>query len=283
MIAIFSDHLKTRSSPEIATFAFLSSRFLLVGSVIDIEAGGTGHRLYVLDMGHPSSEKIGLTANYFCSFAWPQFDAFTIPAELSIRSDPPPAWQPDPQAQVPFSIAHQHRLFIITSSVLTGDGHISTHDLFVSADTLLSHIEALPAGTLRHDINWEEWGLTGTRLMWSSPSSDWVCYVFGTKFVTLTSRNQLFPDTLEIWDFNQLAMRRDPESSENPASRDGIARHVYDSSVIKAGEFLYDVRTSLPYRVTKRSLPRSFTQHSFTAVMCSEDNLILVDVRMLQA
>lgn len=272
-----------RSSPEIATFAFLSSRFLLVGSVIDIETGNSGPRLYVLDMAHPSSEKIVLTANYFCSFAWPQFDAWTTPATLSIRSDPPPAWQPNPQAQVPFSIAHQHRLFIITSSVLTGDGHNSSHDLFVSADTLLSHIEALPAGTLQHDIDWEEWGPTGTRLMRSSSSSAWVCYVFGTKFATITSRNRLFPDTLEIRDFNQLAMKRDPESGENPDSQDGTVQHVYDSSVIKAGVFLYDVRTSLPYRVTRRSLPRSFTQHFLTAVMCSEDNLILVDVRMPQA
>ncbi|OJA16126.1 hypothetical protein AZE42_00062 [Rhizopogon vesiculosus] len=267
----------TRFSPEVMTFAFLSSRFLLVGSIVDIETDNTGPRLYVLDMTQSSSEKILLTADYFCSFAWPQFDAWTNPVGFSIRSDPSPAWQPNPEARVPFSIAHRHRLFIITSCVITSEGHESSHDLFVPADTLLSHIEALPTATVPHDITWDEWGPTGTRLMQTPSSSPWVCNVFGTKFATLASRTRLYPDTLEVRDFNQLAMKRAAESCKNLASEDGIAQYVYDSSVIKAGEFLYDVRTSLPYRVTRRSLPHSFTQHFLTAVMCSEDNLILVD------
>jgi len=197
---------------------------------------------------------------------------------FSIRSDPSPAWQSNPETRLPFSIAHQHRLFVITFWVLVADGRQSSYDLFVSADTLLSHIGALPSDTPQRGIDWEEWGPTGTRLMRApSPSNAWVCYVFGTKFVTVAaSRPRQHPDTLEVRDFNQLAMKRVAESSKNMASQEGTPRHVYDSSVIRAGAFLNDVHTSLPYQVTKRTLPRPFTQQFLTAVMCSEDNLILV-------
>lgn len=236
--------------------------------------------LYVLDMSHSSSEKIALTSDYFCAFAWPQFSDWTSLVAFSICSDPSPDWEPNPEAQLPFSFAHQHRLFIITSCVLTAYGRESS-DLFVSADTLLSHIEALPTGTLQHDINWDEWGPTGTRLMPSPFSpSPWVCHVSGTKFATfVTPRRRLDPDSLEVRDFNQLAMKRAAESSKNLVPQDEIAQHVYDPSVIKAGVFMDDVRTSLPYRFTRRTLPCSSTQAFLTAVMCSEDNLILVDVR----
>jgi hypothetical protein len=279
----FPDHSQMRSSLEIATFAFLDCRFLLVGGTVDINNGDARPCLYVLDMAQSSGEKIDLRADYLCMFSWPKLSAWSLPMAFSIRSDPSPAWQPSPETQLPFSIAHQHRIFVITSWVVAANGRQSCYDLFVSADTLLSHIEALPMPQC--DIDWDEWGPTGTRLMRTpSPSNAWVCYVFGTKFVTVAaSRPRQHPDTLEVRDFNQLAMKRAAESSKNMASQEGTPRHVYDSSVIRAGAFLNDVHTSLPYQVTKRTLPRPFTQQFLTAAMCSEDNLILVYVRMHRA
>lgn len=258
-------------SSEIATFAFLSSRFLLVGSVFDPEASNAQARLYVFDMTRPSSEKFGLMANYFCAFLWPDFDFWTSPLTFSIRSDPSPAWQPNPEARLPFSTAPGDRLFIITVS-LVYSGFVTSYDMFVSADTLLSHIEALPTEVRSHDIKWDEWGPTGTRLMRSlSQHRTWVCYVFGTRFVSLAEPTHMSPQTLEIRDFNQLAMKRDARVEG------GISHHVRDTTVIH-DVFANVIHTSLPYRVIKRTLPpRPLPELLFTAVMCSEDNLILVD------
>ncbi|KAG1757742.1 hypothetical protein EDB19DRAFT_1891444 [Suillus lakei] len=251
----------TRFSSEIATFAFLSSRFLLVGSA----------RVYVFDMTQPSSEKFGLGVGYFCAFLWPEFDFWTSPVTFSIRSDPSPTWQPNPEARPPFSTAPGDRLFIITVC-LVNNGRISSYDMFIPAETLLSHIETLPTEVVSHEIKWDEWGPTGTRLMRSlSQSSPWVCYVFGTKFVSLVEPTHTSPQTLEIRDFNKLAMKRDAKAG------DRIIDHVRDTTVIRK-VFAKEIHTSLPYRVIKRTLPpRPSTEPFFAAVMCSEDSLILVD------
>ncbi|KAG2350184.1 hypothetical protein BDR05DRAFT_954285 [Suillus weaverae] len=261
----------TRFSSEIATFAFLSSRFLLVGSVFDSEAIHIQARLYVFDMTQPSSEKSGLGTDYFCAFLWPEFDFWTSPMTISIRSDPSPAWQHNPEARLPFSTAPGERLFIITVS-LVNNGRIASYNMFVSADTLLSHIETLPMEVPCREIKWDEWGSTGTRLMRSlSQPSPWVCYVFGTKFVSLAEPTHTSPQTLEIWDFNQLAMKRDAKV------QGGTSNHVRGTTVI-CNVFANEIHTSLPYRVIKRTLPpRSSPEPFFAAVMCSEDNIILVD------
>lgn len=256
------------SSFKIATFAFLSSRFLLVGGVSDSETINIRARLYVFDMTQLSGEMFGPGSDYFCAFLWPEFDFRTNPLDFSIRSDPSPAWQPNPETRLPFSMAPGDRLFIITVSLLNNDS-FDSYDMFVSADTLLSHIQALPMEVGSHELEWDEWGPTGTRLMQSlSQHLPWVCYVSGTKFVSLAEPTHMAPQTLEIRDFNQLAMQRDSKV------QGGIIR---DTTVIRQ-VFADEIHTSLPYRVIKRTLPpRSSSEPFFTAVMCSEDSLILVD------
>ncbi|KAG0697056.1 hypothetical protein DFH29DRAFT_174755 [Suillus ampliporus] len=144
----------------------------------------------------------------------------------------------------------------------------------------LSHVEALPRGTRRHIINWDEWGPTGTRFMKSPPHSyTWTGYVFGCKFVSLVTLPKAAAgrqsQTLEMWDFNQLATRR---AATLGFKRENI-RRVYDATVVKDRVFVKTIRTSLPYSVTTRPLPppRSPEEPTFTDVMCSEDNLLLVD------
>ncbi|OAX33887.1 hypothetical protein K503DRAFT_859518 [Rhizopogon vinicolor AM-OR11-026] len=235
----------SRCSRDIATFMFLNSHLLLVGTVMNIVTEATEPRLFIVDISRPSDKKLSLSEDYVCAFAYPCFDADVTPTTISIRSDPSADWKPNPEARLPFSTARWHRLFIVTTWVQRGRRIIS-HDLFVPAELLLSHVTALPPGT---------------RLMLSPPHSFvWTNYVFGTK-------------PTEVWDFNQLAMKRVATSGVH---NDNI-HNVYHATLTKDKIFIDKIRTSLPYSVTKLALPPCSSEEStYTDAMCTEDNILLV-------
>ncbi|KAG1724545.1 hypothetical protein EDB19DRAFT_309780 [Suillus lakei] len=268
----------TRSSREIATFVFLTSHLLLVGTVMN-EFEVTEPRLFVVDVSKPSTNKVTLTADYVCAFGFPSFDLVVSPIAILIRSDPSPEWMPNPEAHVPFSIARGHRLFLITTWIEEKRNKAS-YDLFAPADIILSHVAALPRRAGRHVIKWDEWGPTGTRFLKSPPHSHvWTGYVFGSKFVSLVTSPKATTgrqsQTLEVWDFNQLAMKR---AATLGFEKENV-RHVYDATIVKDKVFVETIRTSLPYSVTTRTLPspRSPEEPTFTDAMCSEDTIFLVN------
>lgn len=265
------------SSLEIATFAFLTPQLLLVGTVMD-ETGVTEPRLFVLDISKPSTNKVALT-DYVCVFEFPSFDFVVSPMKIVIRSDPSPEWKPNPEAHVPFSIARGQRLFLITTWVEEKKKNVS-YDLFVPANILLSSVMALTPQTRRRVINWNEWGPTGTRFLKSPPHSHvWTGYVFGSRFISLVTSPKAtagrHSQTLQIWDFNQLAMKR--------AAALGFEKEnvhlVNDTTVVEDEMFVERVRTSLPYSITTRTLPlpRSPGEPTFTDAMIGEDTILLLN------
>jgi len=82
---------------------------------------------------------------------------------------------------------------------------------------------------------------------------------------------------LEVWDFNQLGIKRDIGRQRSESSE--VEWHVGDASVLRNTRvFVDEVRTRLPYRVFRRKLAApSVGEPSFTEAMCTEDNVILVD------
>jgi len=217
---------------------------------------------------------------YLCAFWYPACYPWVHPLSFLIRSDPSTNWSPPPSLQVPFSIGPGPRLYIVTIWVMQGE-EISPIDLFVLSSTLSDHIDSLGEGETRHDFEWSDWGPTGTRMIAQAPHAHvWVCYIFGTKFSAVITnpretRNRN-PRTLEVWDFNQLGIRRDKDR-EGLESED-VQWHVGDTSILSSGVFVGEVRTTLPYRVIRRTLPAPLEgEPVFTEAMCSEDNLILVD------
>ncbi|KIK39544.1 hypothetical protein CY34DRAFT_769076 [Suillus luteus UH-Slu-Lm8-n1] len=268
-----------RSSREIATFAFLTSHLLLVGAVmnkVDIAEPG----LYVLVIS-ASNIKLTLTGDYICAFRFPSFDLVVSPEVILIRSDPSPEWKPN--REVPFSIACGHRLFSITIQVkIEGSKKIVTYNLFTLASILSSYVTSLPRQTRRHTIKWDTWGPTGTRFLKSPPHSHdvWTGYVFGSKFVSLItppkSRAGQPLQTIQVWDFNQLAFKR---AKALGVEKDNV-HYVSDTTVVEDLDmFVKTIRTSLPYSVATRTLPppRSPEDPTFTYAMCSEDTIFLVD------
>jgi hypothetical protein len=257
-------------------FAFLTERLILVGGLEDVDSGQLC--LFVVDLDSSHSERTDFDAvDYRCAFLYPPCYSWVRPVNFMIRSDPSTNWSPHPSFQVPFSIGPGPRLYIVTIWFMQGE-EISPIDLFVLSSTLLDRIESLGDGEKRV-FEWGEWGPAGTRMIArASHSHSWVCYVYGAKFITSPGgTRERNPRTLEMWDFNQLGIRRD-RPREWSESQD-VQWHVGDTTTLSRRVFIDDVRTTLPYRVIRRTLPAPLKgMPIFTEAMCSEDNLILVDV-----
>ncbi|KIJ68199.1 hypothetical protein HYDPIDRAFT_145979 [Hydnomerulius pinastri MD-312] len=270
---------------NLMAFSFLTERLLLVGGFAEVQYLSQP-RLFILDLDSTNSGRLEFDdVDYHCAFLYPPCNLWVHPLSFLIRADPSTSWSPDPSYQVPYSIGPGPRLYIITIWVMRGEV-ISAIDLFVLSSTLLSHIDSLDDNRTGYDFEWEEWGPNGTRMMAQAPHSHvWVCYVFGTKFSSIITnprdtRNRN-SRTLEIWDFNQLGIQRDMSKVEKDAPE--VQWHVDDTSILSSSVFAGEVRTNLPYRVIRRTLPAPLEgEPVFTEAMCSEDSLILVDSQSRQ-
>jgi hypothetical protein len=104
--------------------------------------------------------------------------------------------------------------------------------------------------------------------------------VFGSKFVSLVTSPNVTEgqpsQTIQLWDFNQLAIKR---AAALGFEREHV-RHINDTTVVKDKVFVKTIRTSLPYSITTRTLPppRSPEEPTFTDAMCGEDTIFLVHV-----
>ncbi|KAH7885925.1 hypothetical protein F5I97DRAFT_1936881 [Phlebopus sp. FC_14] len=253
---------------------FLEERYLLVGILSNVSTMGVEPHLYVLDLECASAERRGFDCvEYKCGFSYPALLSWVQPLHLSIQSSP---WcPPHPASRVPFSVGQNSRLLVITLRVSAD--HIISYDLFVLSSTIVSLVDNLDRG---HNINghiypWEEWGPAGTRLITSSLRSRiWVCFVFGTRFATIRANTSRDICRLEVWDFNQLVIRRDgPGEPRTLGTEWCVEEHLLDG-----GTFKGEVCTRLPFKYSSRTLPpRTRGGPAFVEVMCSEDNLILVD------
>ncbi|EIW86862.1 hypothetical protein CONPUDRAFT_115643 [Coniophora puteana RWD-64-598 SS2] len=280
---------------RIRTASFLGEHYMLVGGWAP---GASQCSLYVLDLHKVSGTHLLEETSYTCEFLFPQFDHWTSQLAFSIRADPAPSWQPDQAKSVPFHIASQSRLYVIITLVRTPE-RIFSYDLFVLSDTFLRLIAQLGHDEERRQFSWEEWGPHGTRLVPSLPhSSVWVCFVYGTKFATIFQSDGLpeHPSVIEIWDFNSVGIRKGHLAGEHSLEDEdnkqdktwNVQWHKGDTSIVSDGAFVGDVRTRLPYRIVRRTLPSSTLEDgddpedSYHDLMCSEDNLILVDATRRQ-
>ncbi|KAH7913000.1 hypothetical protein BJ138DRAFT_1178386 [Hygrophoropsis aurantiaca] len=262
-------------------FAFLDERHVLIGDTFASNGNLAQPRLIILDIERMPTPRVAVDeVDYVCSFRLPPFTRGTRAFDLPIRCDPSPVWKPNPENLFPFATARQHRLYVITMWLSNGIGIVS-YDLLVPSETFLSRIHRVSLEMGPQNFTWDEWGPMGSRLILSPVRSNvWVCYVFGTKYVSL----QLPADDdaehppnsciIEVWDFNQLALKRD--MSAGRYTDDGyVGENTSDTN--RSWFFAKDVCTSLPFRVSTRNLSAVFPTGRFEEAMCSEDSIILVD------
>ncbi|KAI5991347.1 hypothetical protein EDC04DRAFT_2911589 [Pisolithus marmoratus] len=268
---------------ELRAFSFLANHYILVGGFGD---GGRSARLYVLDPTNCDGEPVALEdVNYRCVFLYPPCSARVTPVGFQIRADPISPRVPPASSNVPFFADRDLRLLVITMCVAVGF-EFASFNLFVLSRALLSSVEGLGPENDRHHFMWKDWGPRNTRLVRSPHSQAWVCFVFGTKFISLVdgeSEDGEDVRMLEVWDFNAIGMRRERcQGVVDTMEVEGdpiIEWHDHDFTAVYHDAFLENISTSLPYRVVRRDLPsQKLDGHFFADGMCSEDNIILVDV-----
>jgi hypothetical protein len=258
------------------SFSFVNERHIIVGAISNIISEGENSRpvLLVYDFDNAHGATFRLEDNeHLCAFLFPDISRWTIPLTISIRSEPSPAWAPHPDMQVPFHIAPDQRLFVITFWASLR-GHLHSFVLFVPLSTFLSFVDQLEHGG--YQVDWDHWGPRGTRMIPGIGQSDvWVCYVFGMKFtVTGASADEMVAAVYKVYDFNQLAIRRVQTRAQLPVDGTTV---VTQCTVLSPGVFAEPVTTHLPYRSrTMVVAPKGRQPTGFTAVMCSEDNIVAV-------
>jgi len=194
---------------------------------------------------------------------------------FELCSDPAPGWKPNDD-KAPFFVAEENRVFIL---VLADERELGFYH-FIPLSAFKQCLGRINISS-RQEMQWSEWAPTSTRLLQTSvfPSSVWVCYTFGSRFIRTTvsqhagERNHV---VAQVYDFNQLALRR--KDSEPRANY----KCILQSELIRNQDFIWteDVVTSLPYRRFSRTLPVVASpphQH----LMCTADHIVLADVSVM--
>ncbi|PCH37773.1 hypothetical protein WOLCODRAFT_161036 [Wolfiporia cocos MD-104 SS10] len=271
-------------SRRLHSFIFLSERHVLLGLVqsaldndfeMEHDSNMRELELAVVDFINASSDKVEVSDEAFtCSFHYPQLADWSLPLSVDIRADPAPSWTPHPDLRVPFFTSRGDRLLVITFWVAEG-GARRTLLLFTLSSTILSRVESMQ-GKTGHHIAWEDWGPTKTRII-SAPhphSSVWVCYVFGTKFVSMWRNSK--DVGLRVFEFNILPHKQRLAQQTDPSDVEAEEPRFISDPSISAEQHIFrdEVTTSLSYRVQSVTLPPVEGEKGIEAVMVSEDSLI---------
>ncbi|PFH54809.1 hypothetical protein AMATHDRAFT_134646 [Amanita thiersii Skay4041] len=274
-------------SGDIKTMSFLSERHIILGvlRLSDILEDFEPSLMVVDFIAEPPDLRDLDELENVYTFCFPPLANNIDVLHINIRSDPAPGWAPDRSLSVPFFLARDCRLYVITLLVHTGD-NLATEVVFcVLGNTFRSLIRGVSSNQATTQFDWMTWGPDGSRMVIPPfpHSQTWVCYVYGTRYVTFRpSRHH--SGYVYVFDFNQYAVRRhqdgmgatgisEVEGEEAPNERQLC---VTSATVIEAGKIFRDeVETRLGYLVKAVALPRD-TRLSLRWAMCSEDSIIVV-------
>ena len=291
---------KHLSGDEIQSFSFLSETHVVLailwheeddeGMIDSIEP-----TLLVLDFMEeiegPRPQNV-LELDTGVHFRYPLLDEQITLVDFEIRADPAPAWRPGYSANVPFHLARNQRLYVVSLWVHV-NASVRCLVLFVPSKTLLNEVKKVAEDKKlgRQVLLWRDWGPTGTRMMLSHhPHSHiWVCYVYGMRYIALEAeRNTGQKVWARVYDFNDAPLRRglSEEDKANMKSGTGfMSKERSTETVWETGTsrvygakwiFREKVETSLPFRWRSVELPD--TSEPSVSAMVTEDNIILVEV-----
>jgi len=205
-------------------------------------------------------------------FLYPEFaDVYDL--HMEVRADPGTSSATD--SRVPFASDTQTFILVVTLCVVGIDSFSRNFVHFIPSEFLLSVVESSD-GKSAAPLDWSRWGPLNTRLLLTpeEPSDTWVCYVYGSKFV-ISEKAGRHGYSGRLFDFNKRKLWND-DKDDGP----GAPASINTGTLIKAEDNLLvdDVYSHLPYWSRPFSLEDG---HRHCAVLCSEDNIILVDVSIV--
>ncbi|TFK36862.1 hypothetical protein BDQ12DRAFT_633178 [Crucibulum laeve] len=278
---------------EVNSYAFLSERYVVICLIAMSDTYECVEpSLFVLDFLAETPERQGFSdLEHVVFFRYPPLQSTVEIVEFDIRSDPAPEWKPHPDFRVPFHINDSARVYVLSLWVQGQGQELECIVHFVPRSTFYSKVNHIDSET--PSISWEDWGPSGSRLLVPSRahSSAWVCYVYGSRYITSCENNQDDPSAgsqslVRVYDFNQLAIKHFvgrgsySKDMQDVTKGDADCRTEYittDSIFERDDIFEEEVRTSLPYRV--RSFPLNVASLRQAVMLLSEDNIIAVDTR----
>ncbi|KZT30761.1 hypothetical protein NEOLEDRAFT_1054001 [Neolentinus lepideus HHB14362 ss-1] len=212
---------------------------------------------------------------HLCKFLFPPFRTPLAAVNIVIRCDPAPGWTPP--ADVPFYVAPDNRVYVVTLVYNVQFGQIGVYSLFIPASTFLSRLPLPPDCGHQRDYSWPAWGPSGCRMLTNLRQSlSWVCWVYGSKFMSWDLGIHASDETLvkpKIFDFNPLTLRRFITEK-----RDDI-HFMEHTDGDPLGLFTEPMFTSFPYRVKMGSLDLPEWEPSdINSIMLSEDSILVVAV-----
>jgi hypothetical protein len=256
---------------EVGSFSILSYQYIAF-TVTDVLGNPI---LFVVDLTKESSDCQAIyESNSGRLFRYPPLDDDAFIHSLQLRADPGPICREN--GTVPFFQDSKNFLLVLDMWISVDD--VEEHVMhFIPSQYLISLMKR--SATENALVSWIS---QGTR-MYVTPQREvshvWVCYVYGTRFVTgvqaLPGRAGL---PVRLYDFNTLALRRDAQmssESEGPGSVRHLANHTHWRD-----PFCEEIETTLPYWENVACLEGG-KDYEQCRVMCSEDNIVIVDVRVL--
>lgn len=154
----------------------------------------------------------------------PVFEGVVI--TMSIRAEPPP-WHPSQMYRQgkPFTAGPDSQVLAVTFDIFQpAEGlnfNRNSYVLFTHHSTLLEGLEdELPLTALT--VPWNKWGPDKTRLLPTDFSEHvWVCYMHGTRFVTLEDLGSC----IRMLDFNPWPIRQGESSFQ--MTKSWVYKHIF--------------------------------------------------------
>ncbi|KAI9513051.1 hypothetical protein F5148DRAFT_972382 [Russula earlei] len=184
-----------------------------------------------------------------------------------MTSDPSPIWSSSPGLQVPFQIPHNERAIAFTLrrrlDLIQGNSYGPT--FLVPASTLLKHVNNITVGEEGRDIEWEQWGASGSLVPYQGQWSVNTCFVFGMRHILPLV---VVRDDRQAMIVRDLCPRRCMRASEEEREESNALHHTmgcvepYPRTIVKC----------VP-------LPACISNGSDVELMISEDGVVILEVR----
>lgn len=266
-------------SPDFFCFSLLSNEWVTLCTIGD---EGEDPILNTVNFRQEGQERRPLEeVRHVVKYTYPAFDGVvsTFVDMIEIRAD----WRRGTSVPTaPFFEGADDHILAIYLMLQTPSTEHTPAVHFVSRSHILRLSEIASRSATPVVVPWESWGSgggSGTRLIvtFSMPSEVWVHHVHGEKYAftvpDIQLRSQESGLSVVLLDFKQKALAR---GAEKPCDLEALGL-IPDQDVI-GGFFGEEVTTSLSYRSSILHLKDA---HGHCYVLCSEDNIIIVDVSFL--